>query len=58
MLKKSIYTAVVNYDEAMRVDTEMDPSVRRAIELLPEARALLKDHSGDLARQDSTRSGP
>jgi len=58
MLKKSIYTAVVNYDEAMRVDTEMDPSVRRAIELLPEARALLKDRSGDLARQDSIPSGP
>jgi carboxyl-terminal processing protease len=58
MLKKSVYTAVVDYDEAMRVDTEMDPSVRRAIELLPEARALLKDRGGDLARHDSTPVAP
>ncbi len=52
MVKKTVYTAVVDFDVAMRVDTEMDPSVRRAIELLPEARALLKDRSGDLARRD------
>ncbi len=57
MLKKSIYTAVVNYDEAMRVDTEMDPSVRRAIELLPEARALLRDRGRDLAKYGSAQAG-
>jgi hypothetical protein len=56
MLKKSVYTAVVNYDEAMRVDTEMDPSVRRAIELLPEARALLRDRGGDLAKYGSVQA--
>ena len=52
MLKKHIYTAVADYDEGMRVDTVLDPAVRRAIELLPEARALLQGRTTESAPGD------
>jgi hypothetical protein len=50
MLQRSILTAMVDYDEAVRADAELDPAVRRAIGLLPEARALLRGENGKVSR--------
>jgi carboxyl-terminal processing protease len=50
MLQRSILTAMVDFDEATRADAELDPAVRRAVELLPEARALLRGESGSVSR--------
>jgi len=50
MLQRSILTAMVDYDEAIRADAELDPAVRRAVDLLPEAQALLRGENGKVSR--------
>ena len=42
-LKKAVYTAVFDLDQGERVSAELDPAVRQALALLPEAEALLLD---------------
>jgi carboxyl-terminal processing protease len=49
LLMLHIYTTLVDIDEGTRVYTEHDPVVRRAIELLPEARALLEPAGSQVA---------
>ena len=41
LLKQHIYTACKDLYSGWRVDAELDPAVRQAVELLPQARALL-----------------
>jgi len=42
-LKAAVYTAVWDHDEGLRVDAELDPEVRRAADLLQDARKLLEE---------------
>ncbi len=50
-LKKAVFTAAFDIDQGERVSAELDPAVRQALALLPEAEALLTDaKEGRLAR--------
>lgn len=42
-LRAAVYTAVWDHDEGLRVDAELDPEVRRAADLLQDARKLLEE---------------
>ncbi len=50
LLKREIYTTCENLYEGWRVDAEMDPAVRQAVDLIPQARALLERSGGALAQ--------
>jgi carboxyl-terminal processing protease len=46
-LKAAIYTVVIDLDAGERVLAELDPDVRRAVELMPQAAALLRSGATD-----------
>ena len=50
-LRKQIYTACLNVEEGWRAEAELDPAVRRAADLLPEARRLLDRVTESLAQK-------
>jgi len=50
-IKKEIFTSVFGRDEAARVALQADPQVQRAVELLPEAKALRENLRRTIARQ-------
>jgi carboxyl-terminal processing protease len=50
-IKKEIFTSVFGRDEAARVAVLADPQVQRAVELLPEAKALRENLRRTIARQ-------
>lgn len=57
-LKKNVYKSAFHLYEGMRVDIELDPAVRRAAQLFPEARALLKRAEKTLAQNTKLTSDP
>jgi carboxyl-terminal processing protease len=50
-VKREIFTSVYGRDEAARVALQADPQVQRAVELLPEAKALRENLRRTIARQ-------
>ncbi len=47
VLKAAIYTVAVDLDAGERVLAELDPDIRRAVELMPQAAALLRGGETD-----------
>ena len=56
-LKREMYATAFSYEESQKVAAEADPFVLKAIESMPEAKALL-DKSKKLIVMRTTRDDP
>jgi carboxyl-terminal processing protease len=54
MITRQVFSAWRDIYAGSQVDAQLDPAVRRALELLPQASTLLRKDGGALAQQHST----
>ncbi len=56
-IKKELFLSVFGMDEAFRVELDSDPQLAKAIEVLPEARALYEKAKQVMAQRQSAEAG-